>query len=140
MADLAITANQVIPGTQASFLDGRAASAITAGQPLYKNSSGLYAPAQADGTFTEATVVGIATHAAAANQPIRLQNGGRLTLGAAAAPVSGRVYVLSPTAGAWNTVDDVLFATGHFTVVLGVGVGSNAVDLLIYANSLSVRP
>ena len=138
MADLAVTGSQVISGAQ-QYIDGIAFSSITAGQPCYRNAAGTIAPAQADGTAVEATVIGISTHPAAIGQPIRLQTKGRIVLGAAAAPVAGAIYVLSATAGTFANAGDITTA-GHFSVILGIGVGSNAVDIQIHFNSLAVVP
>jgi hypothetical protein len=96
MADLSITAANVIK-TASNVETGTAYVALTAGQVLYKRSADQkLALAQADGTVEEATVAGIALHAAAANQPISYAVSGTLNIGATTAKT---FYYLSATAG-----------------------------------------
>lgn len=99
MADLTITAANVVKGQNASIDRTRnAGEALTAGQAVYiKSSDDKYWKAQADGTAEEATVAGVALHAAAANQPIAVQTGGEITIGATV--VVGTIYVVSAAAG-----------------------------------------
>ena len=102
MVDFAITASQVLPGTDAAatFENGIAGAALTAGQPVFLDAAtNTYRPADTNATAPEAVVRGIALHAAAVGQPIRVQTGGTLTIGAGAAIPVGGVVVLSATPG-----------------------------------------
>ena len=90
MAVLSITAAQVLKSTGAPVESGTAAATITAGQALYKDS--------ADDTFdlcdNDATNVaadgdidnfyGIALNGASSGQPLDVQTGGNITMGAGA--------------------------------------------------------
>jgi len=126
MADLVITAANVIKGSDASTETGIAGETITAGQALYlKSADGRMWKAQADGTTEEATFRGIALHAALAGQPIVYQTGGSLNVGATTVKT---IYCLSATAGgicpqadlvATNKIVYVGYATnttGTFTI------------------------
>jgi hypothetical protein len=142
MVDISITAASVLPGTEsegAQFEAGIAGAAITAGQALYLDSStGTYKLADNNDTSAALAVVrGIALHAAASGQPIKLQTRGPITIGATVA--SGSVYVLSATAGGIAPVADL--ATGNRCTILAVGMNGSTtrVNLQPYA-SQAVRP
>ncbi len=138
MVDLAITASQVLAGTTgADFYYGVAAETITAGQALYLNASNLLALADANASVLTAAVKGIALHAALANQPLKIQTAGDLTLGAAAAPVVGTVYIASGTAGGIAPVADKV--TGWFCTILGVGKTGNILNMDVFVSG-SVTP
>lgn len=139
MTDLAITATQVLPGTadSATFKNGTAGAAVTAGQPVYKDSTtGKYHPADANASAITSVVEGIALHAAAADQPLKIQTGDDITLGAAASMTVGGVYVLSATAGGIAPVADL--ATGHRVSILGVAKTAAVLSLRIH-NSQTVH-
>lgn len=128
MADLTITATQVLPSTGARFADGTAGAAITAGQACYNSTSDTMLPADADaGTPAAANVRGIALNGAAIGQPVRLQTEGIIILGAAAAPVKGTIYVLSGGAGGICPAAD-LAAADRVTVI---GVGGTTAGTLV---------
>jgi hypothetical protein len=142
MADLTITASQVLPGAEsagAQFAQGIAGASITAGQVLYLDSStNTYKLADNNDTSQALSVAaGVALHAAGSGQPIRMQIAGPITIGAGAAPGVGSVFCLSATAGGIAPVADL--ATGNRTTILGVGGASNTIILRIYS-SLQVRP
>jgi hypothetical protein len=126
MADLVITASQVVPGAGAQFTHLPAAAAITVGQAVYKNSSGQAALADCDASATAAAAIGISiSQSAGAGQYVTVQTGGDLVLGAGAAPVNGTIYLVSDTAGAIKPVADL--DSGDFVTILCVGKGSNTV-------------
>ena len=137
MADLSVTATQVLKGSGAVVANGTAGATITAGQTLYKDStdSNKLKLAQCDGTAAEAVCVGIALHASASGQPVQYQTGGTITIGAGAAPAEGMIYTLSDTAGgiAPHTDADDPVST-EYTTILGTGDGSNGIVLKISAS------
>lgn len=142
MVDLVITAASVQPGTEsegAQFEYGTAGASITAGQAVYLDSStSTYKLADNNDTSEALSVVrGIALHAAASGQPLKIQTRGPITIGATVA--SGSVYVLSATAGGIAPVADL--ATGNRCTLLAVGVNGSTtrVNLQPYA-SRAVRP
>jgi predicted transcriptional regulator len=103
-----------------------AGETITAGMAVYlKSSDSRLWKAQADGTAAEAAFVGVALNGASAGQPVQVQSGGEITIGATVA--IGTVYVVATTAGGIAPVAD-LISTNYVTVV---GVGTTAAILTI---------
>lgn len=102
MADLTITAASVAQSTGADTVDGLAGETITAGMSVYLNASNVWMKAQCDGTAIEAGSggvrnFGIALHASLSGQPLKVQVGGIITIGATVAV--GTDYVIATTAG-----------------------------------------
>lgn len=98
MADLTITAANVLKATGAVTGSGTAGVAVTAGQALYLDATDSKLKlAQCDGTAAEADVVGIALHAALANQPLAYLKSGTMNIGGTT--VKTTTYCLSATAG-----------------------------------------
>ncbi|RAI34526.1 hypothetical protein [Rhodoplanes serenus] len=118
MADLSITAANVIAGSDAAIVNGRAGATVTAGQVVYREAStGKYKLAYNDSATAEVKVpAGIALHGAADGQPLAVQTGGDITIGATLTP--GSAYVLSSTPGAIAPVADL--GTGDYVVQLGL--------------------
>lgn len=140
MANLTVTASQVLPGPGATFADDLlAGEAITAGQLVYRDNSTVPATWKlADNNLSAAAsnLGGVALNGAALGQPVKVQNGGDLTIGAGAAPAVGIVYCLSATAGA--IAPDADLATGNVVSILGVGKATGVIKLLI-TNSLVTK-
>ena len=98
MADLTITAANVIAQSNVSPESGVAGGAITIGQAISRNSQGQWVAGQADDAAT-ADLQGIAlTQAAAAGQPVTIAKVGDLALGAGTGMTIGGFYVLSAAA------------------------------------------
>lgn len=134
MADLSITATQVVSGTDADFFLGTAGIAVTAGKCMYLDTvSGTLLLADANGSIDSAAARGIALHEAAAGQPLKVQIAGSLTLGAGAAPVLSTIYIASGTAGGIAPAADL--ASGWWTTILGVGIGNNAIRVHIFVSN-----
>ncbi len=132
MADLTITASQVLPVSDSTVqAQGTAGATITAGQALYLDSStNTLKLAQADGTAAEAAIVGVALVGASSSQPVVYATGGDVTIGAGAAPANGTVYVVSATAGGICPTADVT-TSGYRRSLVGTGIGSNKIRLHI---------
>ncbi len=129
MADLAITASQVKAGAGAVEGTGVAGATITAGQSVYEDQAdGKIKLADSNLSLAAAKAKGVALHGALANQPVRYQKGGKVIVGAAAAPAKGTVYVVSGTAGGIAPHGDLL--SGVYTTILGVGDGVDGIDLV----------
>ena len=129
MADLAITASQVKAGAGAVEGTGVAGATITAGQPVYEDATdGRIKLADANLSLAAAKARGVALHAALANQPVRYQKGGKVIVGAGAAPVKGTIYVASATGGGIAPAADLI--SGMHTTILGVGDGDGGIDLV----------
>lgn len=137
MADLTITAAQVLKSTGAVVETGNAGETITQGQSVYRKAADkeIY-KADANVTAAEAAAVGIALNSAADGQPIKFQTDGSITLGAGAAPVEGTVYVVSATAGGIAPVADLV--STNYVTTLGVGNGSNGIDMILKATGSQV--
>lgn len=134
MADISITAANVVrvSGEQVS---GVAGATITAGQPVYLDSTtSTYLLSDANASGKDA-VSGIALNGAAAGQPLVVaKSGSVLTIGATV--VVGTIYVLSATAGGICPASDL--ATGHKTTVLGVATTAARLQLNIFASGVAV--
>lgn len=122
MADLTITAANVVKGSGANLnRDGFAGESVTAGQPVYKKSSDQkWWKSQSDGTAAEAEVQGIASHAAAADQPLAVQTGGQMVMGATL--TAGQTYYVSNTAGGICPYADL--GTGDYVSPVGYAVST----------------
>jgi hypothetical protein len=137
MADLSVTASQVLKSTGAQTVTGVAGATITAGQPVYKDAtdSSELKLAGAASTAAVAACVGIALHAALDGQPLTYQHAGTIIIGAAASVAEGVEYHLSTTAGAITA--DAAVSTEYMTH-LGVGNGSDGIVLKINASGQQV--
>ena len=126
MADLTVTAANVLLISGTPFPDQRAGVAISQGDAVYQADDGTWLKAKASGTDREAGYnnYGIALSSAA-------NVGGRLSVAGPGCTVAlgvgavGVVYVISATAGKIAPVAD-LVSTNRLTV-LGVGIASNRI-------------
>jgi hypothetical protein len=121
MANLVITPANVNPGAGAKRATGAllAGEALTAGTPVYQKASDkrLYkadcntatTPEAGKTHPPEAAVIGITLNPADVGQPVALQNGGEMNLGAVL--VQGAYYVLSATPGAICPIADLVAAS-----------------------------
>ena len=132
MADLTITAADVLKTTTTKTYQGVAGATVTAGQPVYADAadSGKYKPADADASATSAAI-GIATHGAAAGQPLIVAQYGSLTL--SAVMTAGEVYCVSTTAGGIAPVGDL--TSGNYVTVLGVATTTSNLKLGLNASA-----
>lgn len=123
MADLTITAANVLAGSGATIRAGTSGATITAGQSIYIDSNSKIQLADADAQTT-AAAKGIALNGASANQPIDYCSGGDLNLGATL--TVGQVYAVSTTAGGIAPVSDL--GSGDWPTILGI---ADAADNLV---------
>ena len=134
MADLTITAANVVPGADAVLLNGTAGETITAGQAFYLEAvSQLFKLADADAVGTAAAVA-IALHGASLNQPLAGIKFGSLTLGTAVTTTAA-VYVVSTTAGGIAPFADL--SSGDFTTVLGIATSTTALKVGIVVGGVA---
>ena len=131
MADIAVTASSVAPGTGANVKHGIAGEAITAGEPIYIDTTDGNEVKLADANASEATAVckGIALNDAASGQYVTYAESGKVTFNAVLA--AGKVYVVSATPGGIAPVADL--ATGWRTTILGVAESTTSLVLGIRA-------
>ncbi|MBI5111864.1 MAG: hypothetical protein HZA68_07815 [Rhodovulum sp.] len=129
MADLSITAANVLAGSDATIEHGRAGAAITAGQVVYREAAtGKYRLADCDSATAEAKVpAGVALHGAADGQPLAIVTSGDVAIGAAL--TAGEPYYLSATPGAIQPYADV--GTGETVVSLGFARSTSVLVLRI---------
>lgn len=116
MTDIVITAANVAVSGSGITETGVAGAALTAGQAIFRNSSGVMVLADADSTSLD-EITGIALHAAASGQPITYAKPGtNITIGATL--TAGSPYYLSTTPGgiapfADLDSDDRVICLGH---------------------------
>ena len=132
MADLSITAGNVVPDDGYSFVDGIAGETVTAGVGVYlKASDTRYWKAHCETSSATAVLAGIALNGAAAGQPVRIQTGGTITIGATVGV--GTVYLLS-TAGLFMPHGDI--ATSDYISPLGVATTAAKIKLGILVSGV----
>ena len=115
MADISITAANVKAGSNAIVAQGIAGASITAGQAVHRNAAGKFILSDNDGAGLQ-QMFGISIHAAATDQPIALQTGGDVMIGATLIP--GTAYWLSGTGGGICPIADV--TTGDDPILIGI--------------------
>lgn len=130
MADLSITAANVVAGSGAKKTTGTAGASVTAGQVVYLDSAtNTYKLADTDSaTAAVRSPAGIALHAASANQPLTVLTTGPITIGATVAV--GDVYYLSGTAGGLAPAADV--AAGDYPCIIGICTSTTVLDVKIH--------
>lgn len=127
MANLIITAASVVAGPNASIDGGAAGEAVTAGQPVYKSSATKkWMIADSNSATAEARhALGIALNTASLNQPLDVQKGGDIVIGAPLVP--GVAYYLSDTPGAICPLADV--GSGEYVCLLGLARSTTVLAL-----------
>lgn len=129
MADVTVTAIEVLPASDTIYADGIAGATITAGQTIYLDSAtNTIKLADANASSATADMKGIAMHGAASGQPVRYAAGGSIDPGFTVGV--GTVYVLSATAGGIAPVADL--ATGLYPVIVGVGTSASNLKLSLF--------
>jgi hypothetical protein len=128
MANLVITAANVLAGSDASKETGTAGETITAGQVVARASTGLYMLADANSaTAAIRQPRGIALNGAANGQPLVIQRSGSITIGAAL--TAGTDYYLSDTPGAIAPRADI--GSGEYVASLGYATSTTVLGLNI---------
>lgn len=119
MADLTITAANVLAGANANITQGTAGEAITAGKAVYLSSTAkkwMLADSNS-GTPEARKATGIALNAAALNQPVAIAlPGSDVAIGATL--TAGTAYYLSDTPGGICPVADV--GSGESVCMMGL--------------------
>ena len=118
MADLSITAANVIAASTASKLGGTAGATVTAGQVVYLDlADRKYKLLDADGIpAAGVTAVYLALNGASDNQPLAVLQLGDVAAGSIF--TAGTTYVVSDTAGGIAPQADL--TTGDSVITLGV--------------------
>lgn len=121
MADVSVTAASVVKTATTIFGIGVAGGTVTAGQPVYQDTtaSNKLKPADAD-VLASSKVIGIALHGASDGQPLQYAYGGSLTFNSAF--TVGQVYVASTNAGGIAPYSDL--GSGDYVTTLGVATSA----------------
>jgi hypothetical protein len=136
MADLVITAANVVKGTGATTETLIAGATITAGQAVYKdaadsNKAKLY---DADGAAALRVFYGVALNGAAANQPVVVQTAGNITIGATTAV--GVAYYGSDTPGGICPFADL--EAGDYPTIIGIGISATQIKIQPIAAGVTI--
>lgn len=136
MADISITAANVVAGESAARLDGKAGEAIAAGKAVYLNTTtGLWMLADSNSATAEARQAkGIALNAAALNQPLAIHKSGDITIGATL--TAGLAYYLSDTPGGICPVADI--GAGEFVCLIGLAKSATVLSVAIQFPGVSL--
>lgn len=136
MADLTITAANVLAGSGAATEVGTAGATVTAGQVVYLDTSG---PSFKLADCNSATAAvrqpyGIALHAAGSGQPLVILKSGPITIGATVAV--GVTYFLSGTAGGIRPAADN--TTGDYVSIVGIGTSTTVIDVKFHQSGAAM--
>jgi hypothetical protein len=136
MADLTITAANVLSGSGAKIRTGKAGATITAGQAVYFDEADQrFKLADCDNaSATVRAAAGIALNGAASGQPLAVQNDGEIALGAVM--TVGVTYYLSPTPGGIAPIGDL--SSGDFPTVLGIAQTTSILALGIHTAGVAL--
>lgn len=141
MADLSLTASQVLKGTGANIKRRLAGEDVDQGEIVYlKSADDRFWLAQSDGTEAEADAVGVVLNSAKAGQPCEVQEfqkGATITLGAGASMTEGVTYYLSNTAGGICPLADL--SAGDYVTIVGVATSASVLRLLLDATGAQVQ-
>lgn len=136
MADLTITATNVVAGSNAVVAHGIAGETITAGQAVYLSSTtNKWLLADADSAAAEARRAGgIALNSASASQPIAVQKEGDITIGATV--TAGTAYYLSDEPGGICPVGDL--ASGDYVCLIGIAKSASVLSIGIQFPNVAI--
>lgn len=136
MADLSITAANVIAGTGARKVLGTAGATITAGKTVYLDiSDSKYKLADCDSaTAAVRSPSGIALNGASDGQPLVVHEEGPITIGATM--TAGTTYYLSPNAGGIAPIADIL--TGDYPVIIGIATSTTVLEVNIQEAGVAI--
>jgi hypothetical protein len=135
MADLTITAANVVAGTGAKSISGTAGATITAGQVVYLDSSdGEYKLADCDSaTAAVRSPVGIALHGASDGQPLKVHTKGLITIGATM--TAALTYYLSQNPGGICPIGDL--STGDYRTIIGIATSTTVLDVQLHESGVA---
>jgi len=127
MADISITAANVLKSAAGISQSGIAGATITQGVPVYQLANGTFGLSDSNGTAPANSCAGMALNAASSGQPFNYVSqdpayvpGGTFTSGAA-------VYVSNTPGGLTTTYSDV--ASGSTVIVIGVTNTDGTINL-----------
>lgn len=134
MADVVVTATEVLPGTGTLYYDGILGATVTAGQTVYLDSAtSTLKLGDADDTQATAAIKGIAMNGGGSGQVCRVATGGSIDPGFTV--TVGTRYVQSGTAGGICPIADL--APSDW--VTDVGYGTTASNLVLDVRATGVQ-
>jgi hypothetical protein len=132
VADLSITAANVIPQSNANIIPGTAGATITAGNTVYYDSgSGTYKLALCSAVAASATLIGIAMNGASSGQPVDVMISGDVAIGATV--IEGTGYYLSGNAGMISTT--AITTSTFYPSFVGMAINTTTIRLAITAHN-----
>lgn len=136
MADLTITAANVLALAGSTTTRGTAGATITAGQAVYIDTAdGLYKLADNNSATQAARIpTGIALNGASNGQPLGVLTLGPITIGATM--TAGVAYYLSDTPGGICPVADL--GSGEFPTVMGIATSTTALKVDINSSGVAI--
>lgn len=134
MADISITAANVVKGSDARTELGTAGATISAGQPVYLDSADGKLKLSDNNATGKKTVRGIALNGAADGQPLVIQRSGDVTIGATL--TAGSRYYLSGTAG--GIMPEADLASGMDVVLIGLAKSTTVLSINIQAPGVTL--
>lgn len=135
MADIAITAANVVAGSDAVRESGTAGATVTAGQLVYLDTSDMkYKLADSNGAAALRVPSGIALHGAANNQPLVIQKAGDITIGGTM--TAGVAYYLSDTPGGICPVADL--GSGEYPCIVGIAKSTSVLTVSIQPSGVAL--
>lgn len=133
MADVTITAAEVLPTSSTVIQSGIAGATLTAGMPVYKDSTDGNSLKACDADAeASAQCVGIMLCGAADGQQCVYASGGDIDPGFTA--VVGEAYAVSTTAGGIAPVSDITTA-GDYICFLGIATTASNLKLNIFSTT-----
>ena len=133
MADISITASNLIPATGYGFVDGVAGATIPAGDLAYTSAvNGQFLLADNNDTAVKAAVTGIAAASAVSGQPQRLITSGNVAVGSIL--TVGTVYCLSSNAGKICPYADL--DSGDYVTIVGVATAATTLKVAIRVSGI----
>jgi hypothetical protein len=136
MADLTITAANVVAGSGAKTEQGTAGAAINAGQAVYRDATtGKYLLADNNSATAAAREPrGLALNGASNGQPLSIITRGPVTIGATLS--AGVAYYLSDTAGGICPVADL--ASGEYPSIIGIATSTTVLNVNIQSAGVAL--
>ena len=136
MADLTITAANVLAGTGASVFHGKAGATVTAGQVVYEDDSTDRFGLADNNSATAAAKLpaGIGLNGASNGQPLAVHRAGDITIGATLTP--GTAYYLSDTPGGICPLADL--ASGETVVLIGIAKSATVLHVDIQVSGVTL--
>lgn len=135
MADISITAANVVPGSDAVRESGTAGATITAGQLVYLDTSDMkFKLADANGAAALRVPNGIALNGASNGQPLVIQKGGDITIGGTM--TAGIPYFLSDTPGGLCPLPDI--GAGEYSCIIGIAKSTSVLAVNIQPSGVAL--